>query len=74
MAEQEGEVLAFTGAITRGTVTFLTDLFVHPAHQSSQLGKTLLRSVLPQDDLAHCTVSSSDPFLRNFREKVLVVA
>ncbi len=60
VAEQDGEVLAFTGAITRGTVTFLTDLFVHPAHQSDQLGKTLLRSVLPQDDLAHCTVSSSD--------------
>jgi GNAT superfamily N-acetyltransferase len=53
-------VLAFTGAITRGTVTFLTDLFVHPAYHSSQLGKTLLSSVLPQDELAHCTVSSSD--------------
>ena len=60
VVEQDGEVLAFTGAITRGTVTFLTDLFVHPAHHSSQLGKTLLSSVLPQDDLAHCTVSSSD--------------
>src|SRR5260370_34714871 len=60
VAEQDGEVLAFTGAITRGTVTFLTDLFVHPAPHSSQLGKTLLSSVLPQDDLAHCTAISGD--------------
>src|SRR5690349_11424750 len=61
VAEQHGEVLAFAGAITRGTITFLTDLFVLPTHQSGQLGKKLLRSVLPQDDLTHCTVSSSDP-------------
>ena len=61
VAEHNGEVLAFAGAITRGTITFLTDLFVQPAQQSGQLGKTLLRSVLPQDDLTHCTVSSSDP-------------
>lgn len=52
---------AFAGAITRGNITFLTDLFVQPVLQSGQLGKTLLHSVLPQDDLIHCTVSSSDP-------------
>ena len=61
VAEQEGEVRAFAGAITRGNITFLTDLFVLPSQQSSQLGKTLLRSVMPQDDLVHCTMSSSDP-------------
>ncbi len=61
VAEQEGEVLAFAGAITRGNITFLTDLFVQPVLQSGQLGKTLLHSVLAQDDLIHCTVSSSDP-------------
>jgi hypothetical protein len=61
VAEQDGEVLAFAGAITRGTITFLTDLFVLPVHQSTQLGKTLLHTVLPQDNLVHCTVSSSDP-------------
>ena len=61
VAEQDGKVLAFAGAITRGRMTFLTDLFVRPAHQSAQLGKTLLHAVLPQDDLVHCTVSSSDP-------------
>jgi hypothetical protein len=34
VAEQDGRVLAFAGAITRGPVTFLTDLFVHPQTQS----------------------------------------
>src|SRR5579859_7591141 len=61
VAEQDGKVLAYAGAITRGNITFLTDLFVWPGHQSGQLGKTLLHSVLPQDDLVHCTMSSSDP-------------
>ena len=61
IAEQDGEVLAFAGAITRGNIAFLTDLFVQPAHQSGQLGKTLLHAVLPQDDRVHCTMSSSDP-------------
>jgi GNAT superfamily N-acetyltransferase len=61
VAEQDGEVLAFACAITRGTITYLTDLFVRPAHQSSQLGKTLLHAVLPQDDHVRFTVSSSDP-------------
>jgi GNAT superfamily N-acetyltransferase len=60
VAENEGKILAFAGAITRGNISFLTDLFVLPSHQSGQLGKTLLRSVLPQDDLIHCTMSSSD--------------
>lgn len=61
VAEQDEKVLAFAGAITRGNITFLTDLFVWPAHQSGQLGKTLLHSVLQQDDRVHCTMSSSDP-------------
>jgi hypothetical protein len=61
VAEKDGKILAFAGAITRGTITFLTDLFVWPDRQSGHLGKTLLNSVLPQDDLVHCTVSSSDP-------------
>jgi GNAT superfamily N-acetyltransferase len=61
VAERDGKILAFAGAITRGNITFITDLFVLPDLQSGQLGKTLLRSVLPQDDLVHCTMSSSDP-------------
>lgn len=61
VAEQDGEVLAFAGAITRGTVTFLTDLFVRPTLQSNNLGKTLLRAVLPQNTPIRCTDSSGDP-------------
>ncbi len=60
VAEEDGKILAFAGAIPRGNISFLTDLFVWPTHQSGQLGKTLLRSVMPQDDLIHCTMSSSD--------------
>src|SRR6266567_6128562 len=61
VAEQNEKILAYAGAITRNNITFLTDLFVHPAQQSGQLGKTLLHAVLPLDNLVHCTVSSSDP-------------
>ena len=61
VAEKDGKILAFAGAITRGNISYLTDLFVLPSYQSGQLGKTLLRCVLPQDDLIHCTMSSSDP-------------
>ncbi len=61
VAEQDGEVLAFAGAITRGNVTFLTDLFVRPTLQSNQLGKTLLLAVLPHNTSIRCTESSSDP-------------
>lgn len=62
VAEQDGEVLAFAGTIRRGNIAFLTDLFVRPACQSGQLGKTLLQAVFPQTaKLVHCTISSSDP-------------
>ena len=43
VAEQDGEVLAFAGAITRGPVTYLTDLFDHPQTQSGDVGKTVSR-------------------------------
>jgi hypothetical protein len=61
VAEQEGRIVAFAGAITRTGITFLTDLFVHPHQQSSDLGKTLVQRALPPDGLIHCTLSSSDP-------------
>ena len=60
VAEQEDTVVAYAGAITRGGITFLTDLFVHPRHQSAQLGKELLQTTVPEDGLVHCTLSSSD--------------
>jgi GNAT superfamily N-acetyltransferase len=60
VAEQESHILAFAAAITRGEITYLTDLFVRPEQQSSQLGRILLSHVLPQDNLIHCTMSSTD--------------
>jgi GNAT superfamily N-acetyltransferase len=61
VAEEDGKILAFAGAITRGNISFLTDLFVLPSFQSGKLGKALLQTVLPPDNLIHCTLSSSDP-------------
>ena len=61
VAEEDGVILAFAGAITRGSVTFLTDLFVRPKIQSSGLGKTLLSHVLLREQPIHCTMSSTDP-------------
>jgi hypothetical protein len=40
VAEKDGKILAFASAITRGNISFLTDLFVLPSQQSGQLGKT----------------------------------
>jgi len=61
VAEEDGKILAFAGAITRGNISFLTDLLFLPSSQSGKLGKTLLQTVLPRDELIHCTLSSSDP-------------
>jgi len=61
VAEQQKRISAYAGTITRAGITFLTDLFVDPHHQSSDLGKRLLQLALPPDGLIHCTLSSSDP-------------
>lgn len=61
VAEEDDVMMAFAGAITRGSVTFLTDLFVRPKIQSSGLGRTLLSHVLLREQPIHCTMSSTDP-------------
>jgi GNAT superfamily N-acetyltransferase len=43
VAEREERPVAFSAAIVRGDIWFLSALFVEPAHQASGLGKTLLR-------------------------------
>ncbi len=61
VAEQNGQVIGHSAAITRGSITYLTDLFVHPAMQSSHVGKALLQHALPADTpLTRCTCSSTD--------------
>lgn len=62
VAEEDGHVLGYAGAITRDSVTFLTDLFVQPDRQSACLGQTLLQHVLPETaGQIRCTMSSTDP-------------
>ncbi|MBA2682666.1 MAG: GNAT family N-acetyltransferase [Ktedonobacteraceae bacterium] len=61
VAEQDGKILGYAGAITRDRITYLTDLFVRPDVQSGQIGQRLLELATPQDDgLIHCTASSTD--------------
>lgn len=61
VAEQDSTIIAFAASITRGSVTFLTDLFVLPEQQSSGLGQTLLAHVMPENNTVRCTFSSNDP-------------
>ena len=61
VAEEDGHILGFAGAITRGNVSFLTDLFVLPTNQSHRLGNTLLFHTQPRNELIRCTMSSTDP-------------
>src|SRR3954451_19364987 len=60
VAEEAGRLLGFAGLITRGEVSFLTDLFVRPALQSSSIGKALLHEILPAGG-TYWTCGSSDP-------------
>ncbi|GHO98238.1 hypothetical protein KSF_082860 [Reticulibacter mediterranei] len=61
VAEQDGKVIGYAAAISRGSIAFLTDLFVHPAMQSSHVGMALLQHTFSLDTpLIHCTFSSTD--------------
>jgi len=61
VAEQNEQVIGYSATITRGSIAFLTDLFVHPALQSSHAGKELLQHALPADvPFTRCTISSTD--------------
>ena len=61
VAEQDGHIIGYAGAIQRGAIAYLTDLFVKPETQSAHIGKTLLQHVLPQNGSVRCTMSSTDP-------------
>lgn len=62
VAEEEGRITGYAGAITRGPVTYLTDLFVRPAVQSAHLGTRLLQRALPPSAGGiRCTMASTDP-------------
>jgi ribosomal protein S18 acetylase RimI-like enzyme len=57
----EGRLLGFSGAIVRGDIRFLTDLFVRPEAQDQGLGQELLDRAMPADGRRHATLSSRDP-------------
>jgi GNAT superfamily N-acetyltransferase len=61
VAELDGEIVGYAGAVVRGTVAYLTDLFVQPGRQSREVGRSLLRRVLPIDGPPRWTLSSADP-------------
>jgi GNAT superfamily N-acetyltransferase len=61
VAEHEGRIAGFSGLITRGSVAFLTDLFVRPDVQSGGIGQALLERILPRDGRILATAASTDP-------------
>ena len=60
VAVSDAGIVGYAGAITRGDVTHLTDLFVRPAVQSGSIGRALLAAILP-DTGTCCTCSTADP-------------
>jgi len=48
VAADGARIVGYAGAITRGDVTFLTDLFVRPAAQSGSIGRALLAAICPR--------------------------
>jgi GNAT superfamily N-acetyltransferase len=61
VVEGGGQILAYAALITRSTISYLAEFYVRPAHQSSGVGKLLLRHILPSDGRMCCTLSSDDP-------------
>jgi GNAT superfamily N-acetyltransferase len=60
VAEHDGAIIGFAGAIERGELIYLTDLFVAPETQSSGVGGALLDAILPRDGRILATIGSSD--------------
>lgn len=61
VAIEQDRIVGFAATITRDPVTFLGQMFIVPNAQSSGVGRTLLRAILPDDGRSRSTVSSSDP-------------
>ena len=61
VAARDGRIIAFAALIIRSSIAYLAELFVRPAQQSTNIGKTLLHQILPEDAHICCTLSSSDP-------------
>jgi GNAT superfamily N-acetyltransferase len=61
VAEQDGRILAYAAVVTRGSISYLAELFVRKRYQSAGIGQELLRRTLPADGRTCCTLSSDDP-------------
>jgi GNAT superfamily N-acetyltransferase len=60
VADQNGRILSITALTTRGSIAYLSGLFVRRSEQSHHVGTTLLQHVLPRDERIRCTMSSTD--------------
>jgi ribosomal protein S18 acetylase RimI-like enzyme len=61
VADDEGTVVGFSGSVVRGSVRYLTDLFVLRERQDAGLGRALLAAAMPADGRVHATLASRDP-------------
>jgi GNAT superfamily N-acetyltransferase len=61
VAERDGRIVGFTALVTRGSIAYLSELFVRRGEQSRHVGTTLLQRVLPRDERIRCTLASADP-------------
>jgi GNAT superfamily N-acetyltransferase len=60
VAERDGRILGFTALTTRGSIAYLSGLFVRRSEQLRHVGTTLLQQVLPRDARIRCTLASTD--------------
>jgi GNAT superfamily N-acetyltransferase len=60
VAERDGEIVGFGGALARGGVTHLADLFLAPQERGRGIGAALLDRLLPEGG-ERVTFASSDP-------------
>lgn len=60
VAERGRRLVGFGAVVHRGTVSYLSDLFVRPSEQSSGIGAALLRHAMPPDDRSRWTLASND--------------
>jgi len=61
VGEMHDQVMGFGAVIRRGSVSFVSELFVRRDQQSSGLGKALLSHIMTKDVPICCTLSSRDP-------------
>jgi len=61
VVERGNLIIAFASLITRGSIAYLSQLFVRKDYRCAKTGQTLLQHILPRDGRTCCTLSSRDP-------------